>query len=65
MKNLDNYYPYEKDRIIKETSKAYLIEMNNGGKEWFPKSQCTLLNDLLYVPQWLLDRKFNNEYEEI
>lgn len=47
---------FEFKRIIKETPKAWLLEMNVGNKLWFPKFYCQLSNNLVIVPFWLVDR---------
>lgn len=46
---------FEYSRIIKETNRAWLLEMNAGARQWFPKSECELDEDkkLITVPIWL------------
>lgn len=62
----DGYYGVEDDEEIEicidevraETPKAWLIvytRYRSTWESWFPKSQCTIEGDRLFVPEWLFD----------
>jgi len=42
--------------IKKETPKAWLLIMSGDAEYWFPKSKCSIKNNILTVPKWLLRR---------
>lgn len=47
-------------RIIRETEKAMLVVLNDGSIEfeaWLPKSQITVSEKAIEVPEWLLKAK--------
>jgi hypothetical protein len=41
--------------IVIETEKAWNIKLL-GGIYWLPKSQCRIVANWLYIPQWLADQ---------
>ena len=46
--------------IVRETEKAVLVSIyscDGPGQVWLPKSQVTIEEDRIEVPQWLLDAK--------
>jgi hypothetical protein len=43
--------------VIKETDKAYQIRFSSLEVHWVPKSQCRILNNVLYMPGWLVKEK--------
>lgn len=52
--------PYIK--LLKETPDAWLLLLDDSDflnyvKEWFPKSQCELCEDIVLVPEWLAIEK--------
>ncbi|NIV11491.1 MAG: hypothetical protein GWN62_09470 [Aliifodinibius sp.] len=42
-------------KVKRETEKAWLLECENAGTYWFPKSQCRISDemDLIEYPGWL------------
>lgn len=52
------------EKILKETEKAYQIKFDAQTVCWLPKSQVRIMDDILYVPKWLVDEK-NLELFEI
>lgn len=42
-----------------ETAAAWLLRLNGGAKEWFPKSRCDFdpAVMILEVPRWLAEKK--------
>lgn len=54
---------FEYTKIIRETEKAWFLEMNAGAQTWFPKSKCKLNEELklVFVPQWLVDKMIINK----
>ncbi|RDY57698.1 hypothetical protein [Flagellimonas nanhaiensis] len=49
--------------FIRETQNSWLLDCE-GDEVWFPKSQCTFVNDReeLSAPKWLLIEKFPGEH---
>lgn len=45
------------ESIIKETDKAYQIKFDAQTVCWLPKSQVRILDDILYMPKWLVANK--------
>lgn len=44
--------------MLDEREKSYLIELENGEEQFFPKSQTIDNNDGTYtIPKWLFDKK--------
>ncbi|HAV56580.1 MAG TPA: hypothetical protein DCX45_03460 [Acinetobacter junii] len=43
--------------VIKETDKAYQIHFSTLEIHWVPKSQCRILNNILYMLEWLVKEK--------
>lgn len=41
---------------ISETEKAWQIKLDCG-VYWFPKSQCRVIGNNIYLPKWLADQK--------
>lgn len=48
---------YEFKTIKKETQKAWLLIMNGGNEMWFPKSHCTIKDNMIIIPTWLVYKK--------
>ena len=42
--------------IVSETEKAWQIKLDCG-VYWFPKSQCRVVINKIYIPKWLADSK--------
>lgn len=40
-----------------ETDMAWLAILEDGSEVWFPKSQCSLKENSLLVPDWLVEAK--------
>ncbi len=40
-----------------ETPAAWLCEFSDGSAHWLPKSRCTMRDDVVTVPPWLIQRK--------
>jgi len=47
-------------KIIKETDKAWHLEMSGGRSQWFPKSKCFISDKIVHLPEWL-DNKMIQE----
>lgn len=43
--------------VLKETEKALQIRFGPQEVQWIPKSQCRILNNILYMPEWLVKEK--------
>lgn len=43
--------------IAKETEKAWQIILDTGEIIWFPKSQCRIVDGVLFVPEWIAKEK--------
>ena len=43
--------------ISRETPDALLIEVEDDKEVWFPKSQVEILNEELWVSQWIYEHK--------
>lgn len=59
MKSMDSFVDkgdeevtIEIDALVKETAKAYLVDID-GDEYWFPKSQVDLDGMSLTLPEWL------------
>jgi len=59
--------------IVKETEKAFLVQLDKEHTEWFPKSQMTDIKTgrcdqeiVFVIPDWLAEKKFDDftDYEE-
>lgn len=49
--------------IKHETPKSWLAVLEDNSEVWFPKSQCTLEDNTLTVPDWLIEAKNLNVEE--
>ena len=45
------------NKLLKETEKAWQIVADTGEILWFPKSQCSKMENILYVPGWIAKEK--------
>jgi len=45
------------ESVLKETDKAYQIKFDGANIIWLPKSQTRILEDIIYVPAWLVEAK--------
>ena len=43
--------------VKRETPKAWLAILKNGSEIWFPKSQCSIDDNSLTLPDWLAKAK--------
>lgn len=43
--------------VLKETDKAYQVRFSSMEVHWVPKSQCRILNNICYMPEWLVKEK--------
>lgn len=52
------YAEYEYKRLVRETDRAWQLEMNGEWVKWFPKKYCTLIleQNLILIPVWLRDK---------
>ena len=50
------------EKISKETEKAFMVKFDQENVIWLPKSQIRVIEDVIYVPQWLIDDKFLEEF---
>lgn len=41
--------------LLSETNKAWHIKLKKD-IHWFPKSQCRVVGNILYTPEWLLEK---------
>jgi len=59
MQDSDDFTIIEYSRIKSETDKAWLLILDDGEREWFPKSVCVLdkENFEIEVPMWLAEQK--------
>lgn len=62
----------EFDQILHESDDAWLLLMewvDDSFKIWFPKSECSIEDEIITVPAWLLERKSKEhevqEFEDI
>lgn len=51
--------PFKVKRCEHETAAAWLLVLEGGEKDWFPKSRCDFdpATMILEVPRWLVSRK--------
>ena len=44
-------------KVVRDTDKAYLVELKSGYQPWVPKSQCKLHSSglMISIPSWLQD----------
>lgn len=47
-----------------ETPKAWLAIMEDDKEVWLPKSQCQLKENVMSIPDWLVEEKELNEYDQ-
>lgn len=45
------------ESVIKETEKAYQIKFDAQTICWLPKSQIRIIDEIIYVPEWLVKDK--------
>lgn len=45
------------ETVIKETEKAYQIKFDAQTICWLPKSQIRIIDEIIYVPEWLVKDK--------
>lgn len=45
------------NEILSESEKAWHILLDNGSQDWFPKSQCRIIEGILYLPKWIAEKK--------
>lgn len=45
------------ESVVQETDKAYQIKFDVANVVWLPKSQTRIIDDILYVPKWLVEAK--------
>ncbi len=43
--------------VKQETDKAWLTVLEDGSEVWFPKSQCSMEDNKIHVPGWLVKAK--------
>jgi hypothetical protein len=43
--------------VIQETSKAWLVRMEDNREEWLPKSACERDDNEFIIPLWLAEKK--------
>lgn len=55
---------YEFKRIVKETEKAWLLEMSGWAQHWFPKKHATLANNIVTLPKWLDDKMIEHLFQK-
>lgn len=41
--------------LLREAEKAYQVKLDCG-VFWLPKSQCRIVSNKVYIPQWLADK---------
>lgn len=59
------YDRFEFKRIIRETDRAWYLEMSGGWKKWFPKQYCFIVDDILSIPEWLTEKITADEGKKI
>lgn len=52
-------------RIIRETEKAWLLEMNGKAQRWWPKSICVISGNTIYFPGWLAEKMHEKDLDHI
>ena len=50
-------YRIQIEEIKCTSNKAYLVKLSDTCEEWFPKSQCRILNDGIFIDNWLFKQK--------
>lgn len=63
-RNPVEFKTFEIKGVVRETDKAWLVEMSGGAKRWFPKSKCTLTIGFISVPEWLCSKILEIEYSK-
>lgn len=56
--DMDGYVEHSYKKMIRETSKAWLLDIRGWGEKWFSKIYCTLDEEeqVIIVPNWLNEK---------
>lgn len=50
------------EEILKTTNKAYQIKFSTEDICWLPKSQIRIINNYIYMPEWLIKNNGLDKY---